>query len=100
MLWGWALIILAYDDLNLGERFRQLYDYLWFPTALAAVFFVADSGSNTTLESVKEHGKVMRAQAGFLLAQVEHYDACCNRMALQKNCHVSGLATFITPFIA
>ncbi|VVM75384.1 hypothetical protein PS664_02007 [Pseudomonas fluorescens] len=78
MLWGWALIVLVYDNFNLGERFRQLYDHLWFPTALAAaVFFVADSDSNTTLESVKEHGKVVRARAGFLLAQVERYDAYC-----------------------
>lgn len=78
MLWGWALIILVYDSFNLGERFRQLYDHLWFPTALAAaVFFVADSDSNTTLESVKDHGEVVRAQAGFLLAQVERYDAYC-----------------------
>ena len=78
MLWGWALVILIYDNFNLGERFRQLYDHLWFPTALAAaVFFVADSDSSTTLESVKEHGEVVRSQAGFLLSQVERYDAYC-----------------------
>lgn len=44
---GWGVMVLLYDNLNLTERFRQIYDHFWFPLALvAAVFFVADNGAN------------------------------------------------------
>ncbi|WPN64508.1 hypothetical protein QMK47_05825 [Pseudomonas sp. P9_35] len=40
-------MVLIYDNLNLTERFRQIYDHFWFLLALAAaVFFVADKGAN------------------------------------------------------
>lgn len=80
---GWAVMILVYDNLNLTERFRQIYDHFWFPLALvAAVFFVADNGGNEDTAILKGATTSIQDASGYLLSQVRRYDDYCKANGL------------------
>ncbi|MGN8342237.1 hypothetical protein ACLEJQ_01345 [Pseudomonas sp. SMV71] len=84
-LTGWAVMVLVYDNLNLTERFRQLYDHFWFPLALvAAVFFVADNGANEDAALLKEATASIQDASAFLLSQIRRYDDYCKANGLDK----------------
>ncbi|MCJ8207035.1 hypothetical protein [Pseudomonas sp. RGM2987] len=84
-LTGWGLMVLIYDNLNLTERFRQLYDHFWFPLALvAAVFFVADNGANEDAALLKEATASIQDASAFLLSQIKRYDDYCKANGLDK----------------
>jgi hypothetical protein len=75
---GWSLMVLAYDNLNLTERFRQIYDHFWFPLALAAaVFFVADNGAREDSAILKEATADIQEASGYLLSQIRRYNDYC-----------------------
>ncbi|MFJ7312887.1 hypothetical protein ACIQVE_08970 [Pseudomonas sp. NPDC098747] len=80
---GWGVMILFYDNLNLTERFRQIYDHFWFPLALvAAVFFVADNGANEDTALLKEATVNIQDASGYLLNQIRRYDDYCKTNGL------------------
>jgi hypothetical protein len=80
---GWAIMVLAYDNLNLTERFRQIYDHFWFPLALvAAVFFVADNGANEDTALLKGATANIQDASGYLLGQIRRYDDYCKANGL------------------
>ena len=54
-LTGWFLTIILYDNLKLGDKFRNIFDHFWYASALlVGVFFVLDSGVNKYVEALKE----------------------------------------------
>lgn len=90
---GWAVMVLAYDTLNLSERFRQIYDHFWFPLALvAAVFFVADNGANEDAALLKASTTNIQDASGYLLNQIRRYDDYCKAHGLGhlKSCQWSS----------
>ena len=90
---GWAVMVLIYDNLNLTERFRQIYDHFWFPLALvAAVFFVADNGANEDAALLKEATASIQDTSAFLLSQIRRYDDYCKANGLDslKSCQWSS----------
>ncbi|WP_122568821.1 hypothetical protein [Pseudomonas viridiflava] len=90
---GWAVMVLIYDNLNLTERFRQIYDHFWFPLALvAAVFFVADNGANEDATLLKEATASIQDASAFLLSQIRRYDDYCKANGLDnlKSCQWSS----------
>ncbi|WP_214511303.1 hypothetical protein [Pseudomonas brassicacearum] len=90
---GWAVMVLIYDNLNLTERFRQIYDHFWFPLALvAAVFFVADNGANEDAALLKEATASIQDASAFLLSQIRRYDDYCKANGLDslKSCQWSS----------
>ena len=90
---GWAVMVLIYDNLNLTERFRQIYDHFWFPLALvAAVFFVADNGANEDTALLKEATASIQDASAFLLSQIKRYDDYCksNGLGSLKSCQWSS----------
>lgn len=90
---GWAVMVLIYDNLNLTERFRQIYDHFWFPLALvAAVFFVADNGANEDATLLKEATASIQDASAFLLSQIRRYDDYCSANGLDrlKSCQWSS----------
>lgn len=92
-LTGWGVMVLIYDNLNLTERFRQLYDHFWFPLALvAAVFFVADNGANEDAALLKEATASIQDASAFLLGQIRRYDDYCkvNGLGSLKSCQWSS----------
>ncbi|ROM71902.1 hypothetical protein BK653_08450 [Pseudomonas brassicacearum] len=92
-LTGWGVMVLIYDNLNLTERFRQLYDHFWFPLALvAAVFFVADNGANEDAALLKEATASIQDASAFLLSQIRRYDDYCkaNGLGSLKSCQWSS----------
>jgi hypothetical protein len=89
---GWAVMVLVYDNLNLTERFRQIYDHFWFPLALvAAVFFVADNGANEDAAMLKGATANIQDASGYLLSQIRRYDDYCKANGLKdlKSCQWS-----------
>ncbi|WP_226501016.1 hypothetical protein [Pseudomonas sp. MWU16-30322] len=89
---GWSIMILAYDNLNLTERFRQIYDHFWFPLALvAAVFFVADNGAREDNTMLKGATGGIQEASGYLLSQIRRYDDYCKANGLNdlKSCQWS-----------
>ena len=92
---GWAVMVLIYDNLNLTERFRQIYDHFWFPLALvAAVFFVADNGANEDTALLKEATASIQDASAFLLNQIKRYDDYCRANGLDslKSCQWSSVS--------
>jgi hypothetical protein len=92
-LTGWGVMVLIYDNLNLTERARQLYDHFWFPLALvAAVFFVADNGANEDAALLKEATASIQDTSAFLLSQIRRYDDYCkaNGLGSLKSCQWSS----------
>jgi hypothetical protein len=90
---GWAVMVLIYDNLNLTERFRQIYDHFWFPLALvAAVFFVADNGANEDAALLKEATASIQDASAFLLSQIRRYNDYCKANGLDnlKSCQWSS----------
>ncbi|MBK5373837.1 hypothetical protein JFT81_04230 [Pseudomonas sp. TH43] len=80
---GWGVMVLLYDNLNLTERFRQIYDHFWFPLALvAAVFFVADNGANEDTALLKGATVNVQDASGYLLSQIRRYDDYCKTNGL------------------
>lgn len=80
---GWAAMVLIYDNFNLTERSRQIYDHFWFPLALvAAVFFVADNGANENATLLKEATANTQDASGYLLSQIRRYDDYCKANGL------------------
>lgn len=91
-LTGWAVMILAYDNFNLTERFGQIYDHFWLPLALvAAVFFVADNGANEDASMLKQATVDIQDASGYLLSQIRRYDDYCKANGLDelKSCQWS-----------
>lgn len=89
---GWGMMVLAYDNLNLTERFRQIYDHFWFPLALvAAVFFVADNGAGEDNAMLKGTTAGIQEASGYLLSQIRRYDDYCKANGLNdlKSCQWS-----------
>lgn len=89
---GWGIMVLAYDNLNLTDRFRQIYDHFWFPLALvAAVFFVADNGASEDSAMLKATTVGIQEASGYLLSQIRRYDDYCkaNRLNDLKSCQWS-----------
>ena len=89
---GWGIMILAYDNLNLTDRFRQIYDHFWFPLALvAAVFFVADNGAREDNAMLKQTTAGIQEASGYLLNQIRRYDDYCKANGLDdlKSCQWS-----------
>ncbi|MCP2054831.1 UNVERIFIED_ORG: hypothetical protein J3D59_004691 [Pseudomonas fluorescens] len=89
---GWGIMVLAYDNLNLTERFRQIYDHFWFPLALvAAVFFVADNGAGEDNAMLKGTTAGIQEASGYLLSQIRRYDDYCKANGLNdlKSCQWS-----------
>lgn len=95
LITGWALVVLLYDNLNLSERFRQIYDHFWFPTALvAAVFFVADNGASEDTAGLHELTTEIQQGSDYLLKQIRRYDDYCqaNGLSALKSCQWSQYA--------
>ncbi|ALU59968.1 hypothetical protein ACA40_08925 [Pseudomonas syringae pv. lapsa] len=89
---GWATMVLAYDNLNLTDRFRHIYDHFWFPLALvAAVFFVADNGAREDTGMFAEELASIRSSSSYLLSQIRRYDDYCkaNGIEQMKSCRWS-----------
>lgn len=89
---GWGIMVLAYDNLNLTDRFRQVYDHFWFPMALvAAVFFVSDNGASEDNAMLKGTTAGIQEASGYLLSQIRRYDDYCKANGLSdlKSCQWS-----------
>lgn len=85
LLTGWCITIIAYDTLNLTDKFRGYYDHLWYATALlAGVFFVADSVGSRHLSKLAEENRISRAASLYLLNQVRSYDQFCKTQGLAE----------------
>ncbi|MBL0840997.1 hypothetical protein [Pseudomonas mediterranea] len=99
---GWGVMVLIYDNLNLTERFRQIYDHFWFPLALvAAVFFVADNGANEDAALLKEATASIQDASAFLLSQIKRYDDYCRANGLDslKSCRWSSVSQWTFTYI-
>ncbi|WP_193090901.1 hypothetical protein [Halomonas colorata] len=85
LLTGWCIIVIAYDTLNLNDKFRGYYDHLWYATALfAGIFFVADSVGNRHASNLAEGNRVSREASLYLLNQVRSYDHFCKGEDLKE----------------
>ncbi|HBO3911253.1 hypothetical protein ACM79C_06155 [Pseudomonas aeruginosa] len=78
VLAGWCFVVIIYDTLKFGDRFRHYYDHLWFLTAiLTGFFFVVDSGSSQNAKELEEATGTVRNASLYLLGQVREYDLHC-----------------------
>lgn len=78
LLTGWSVVVIIYDNLNLNDKFRNLFDHFWYLSAiLAGAFFIIDSGVNTSIASLKEENITTRKASSYLLNQVQRLDEYC-----------------------
>lgn len=61
LLSGWTAVVIATDIFGLQDRFRHLYDHLWYSIAiLAGLFFVADAGTSQVTRELHDTTKHMQ----------------------------------------
>jgi hypothetical protein len=78
LLFGWCLTIIATDLLNLRDRFRHLFDHIWYAMAITAgLFFVWDSNSIAITDGMRELNEDARQASNYLLRQVISYEIQC-----------------------
>ncbi len=78
LLTGWSVVVIIYDNLNLNDKFRNIFDHFWYLSAiLAGAFFIIDSGVNTSIASLKEENVTTRKANSYLLNQVQRLDGYC-----------------------
>jgi len=89
LLTGWTCVVIATDVLSLQDRFRHLYDHLWYSMAiLGGLFFVADAGTSQEVRDLQDTTKQVQQASSFLLAQVRDYERRCksDSRALNASC--------------
>lgn len=75
---GWALAIALMDTFNLGERYRNIFDHIWYSMAvIAGVFFVGDSAASRLDKQLAEYSGDRRFAAGYIVRQLHDYSAEC-----------------------
>jgi hypothetical protein len=78
LLTGWSLVVIAYDNLRLTEKFRNFYDHFWYASAiLAGTFFIADSGTNADVANLKNENATTKQASAYLLYQVRMLNTYC-----------------------
>lgn len=79
ILTGWSIVILIYDNFNLNDKFRHIFDHFWYTSAvIAGAFFIIDSGVNKNVNELKEENSRGRQASSYLLNQVKIYDSHCS----------------------
>lgn len=75
---GWCITVVIYDSLKLTDKFRNVYDHLWYCSAIAAaVFFIADSGRNLYSRELAEESKISSQASSYLAKQLKDYYRFC-----------------------
>ncbi|MBP2312958.1 hypothetical protein [Azospirillum soli] len=75
---GWSTAIIGMDLFSLGERYRNIFDHLWYSMAIiAGLFFVGDNAASRIEKSLVEVSDSRRFAAGYLARQLRDYSAEC-----------------------
>ncbi len=86
LLSGWTCVVIATDALSLQDRFRHLYDHLWYSMAiLGGLFFVADTGTSQEVRDLQDTTKQVQQASSFLLTQVRDYQRLCKSSSTELN---------------
>lgn len=76
---GWSITIIIYDSFFLSDKFRNLYDHLWYCSAIVVgISFVADSEANRHKEVLIEENKISSQASDYLARQLSDYHEYCN----------------------
>jgi hypothetical protein len=78
LLAGWVCVVVATDLFRLSERFRHLYDHLWYSMAiLTGTFFVADSSTSQAQRELDEMMKHVQQASAYLMDEANRYAEFC-----------------------
>lgn len=82
LLAGWTCVVVATDLFCLSERFRHLYDHLWYSMAiLTGTFFVADSSTSQAQRELDEMMQHVQQASAYLMNEANRY---------VENCRIAG----------
>lgn len=80
LLIGWSLIVVFYTSFNIKERFRSIYDHVWYFFAVfAGIFFVMDSSVNLKKMNLQEEHKISTEASAYLSSQLKDYYEYCKK---------------------
>ncbi|MGE5545328.1 MAG: hypothetical protein ACM33T_00395 [Solirubrobacterales bacterium] len=75
---GWSLAVVGSDLLDLGDRYRNLFDHVWYAMAvITGLFFVGDNAASRLDEKLAEAANSRKFAAGYLARQLRDYSAEC-----------------------
>lgn len=90
LLIGWSLIVIFYTSLNVKEKFRSIYDHVWYFFAVfAGIFFVMDSSVNLKKMNLQEERNISTQASAYLSAQLKDYYEHC------KKSHIEDIASCV-----
>lgn len=88
LLIGWSLIVIFYTSLNVKEKFRSIYDHVWYFFAVfAGIFFVMDSSVNLKKMNLQDERNISTQASAYLSAQLKDYYEHC------KKYHIEDIAS-------
>lgn len=75
---GWVVMVLSTDFFNLQDRFRHLYDHLWYSMAVVGgIFFVSDVGTSQEQRALDTSVRHMQQASSYFLYEVQRYYSVC-----------------------
>lgn len=78
LLAGWVSVVVATDLFCLSERFRHLYDHLWYSMAiLTGTFFVSDSSTSQAQRDLDEMMQHVQQASTYLMNEANRYAEIC-----------------------
>lgn len=78
LITGWCLTVIIYDSFTLSDKFRNVYDHLWYCSAIAAgLFFIADSSVNKHQQDLAMESEFSKQASAYLARQLRDYHRFC-----------------------
>lgn len=76
---GWTILVIATDIFSWQDRFRHIYDHLWYVIAIIAAgwFFVTNEGTSLDKKDLRDATKHVQQASAYLLGQVREYEKYC-----------------------
>jgi len=75
---GWCMTVIIYDSFLLSDKFRNIYDHLWYCSAIAAgLFFISDSNINKHKQDLIEENEFSQQASAYLAKQLRSYYRFC-----------------------
>ena len=78
LITGWCITVIIYDSFALNDKFRNVYDHLWYCSAIAAgLFFIADSSVNKHNQDLAMESEFSKQASAYLARQLRDYHRFC-----------------------
>lgn len=84
---GWSIFVVATDIFSWQDRFRHLYDHLWYAIAIIAAgwFFVSNNETSLDKNDLRDTTKYVHKASVYLLGQVREYSKYCMTQKLSHS---------------